>query len=261
MKLFKYCSLSDYSLSNLYKSEYYYNSIRNVNDPFEFNIKINADDGYVNEMLRLVKGSDVLDEFQDGINISESKYPDSLTTREKNNLEDWMSYHIKNLFYDMYGITCFTDTNKSIQMWGHYADSFKGICLEFDIDKKFENKLVKVEYRNNPIAINLKENSMKDEKYPFVEDFLDFFRYKHKDWEYEREYRLVSGTQNSEKYPTKSLKAIYFGVNCPIEKQVEIYQKTMKHQHIQYYYMLIPENKFEIEFIRLKREEIERKIK
>ncbi|MDD3772392.1 MAG: DUF2971 domain-containing protein, partial [Weeksellaceae bacterium] len=31
-----------------------------------------------------------------------------------------------------FGICCFSKTNNNIHMWSHYADSHKGICIEYD---------------------------------------------------------------------------------------------------------------------------------
>lgn len=31
-----------------------------------------------------------------------------------------------------FGICCFSETNNNIHMWSHYADSHKGICIEYD---------------------------------------------------------------------------------------------------------------------------------
>ncbi len=40
---------------------------------------------------------------------------------------------------DQFGICCFTENATNRQMWAHYADSFKGWCLEFECDSKSQN--------------------------------------------------------------------------------------------------------------------------
>ncbi|WP_412471507.1 DUF2971 domain-containing protein [Halobacteriovorax sp. RT-1-4] len=75
-------------------------------------------------------------------------------------------------------ILCLTEDCESILMWAHYANSFKGICLEFDI--------------NEPPKI---------EKVKYVKDFGDNFSFdplvKSIEWEYEKEYRYISSTSDT----------------------------------------------------------------
>lgn len=103
-----------------------------------------------------------------------------------------------------FGYLCFSANPHSPAMWGQYADRSKGACLAFDfevskeepapvttyriLDKGayFENgntfKLRAIEYKSD----RLKPVSKRDEPYA-----LEFFARKSKEWEHEKEYRLL----------------------------------------------------------------------
>ena len=60
-------------------------------------------------------------------------------------------------------ITAFSENNKSLLMWSHYADSHKGICVEYSFDdlescQKPELVLVLVIYENLFISIGNPKN-------------------------------------------------------------------------------------------------------
>ena len=118
-------------------------------------------------------------------------------------------------------VACFSETNVSSLMWGHYADSHKGYCLEYDFKRVFAEDdelctrfsfcdvnsafLAPVVYSNKrldatksflPFAVKefFRVNGYNQTRsiYP---DMLEAFKtmiIKSKDWEYEREWRLAT---------------------------------------------------------------------
>jgi len=101
-------------------------------------------------------------------------------------------------------------------LWAHYADSFKGYCLEFKTDIYPFSKLRKVTYSNCIPSFDLVS---------FVSDynedqFVDSLFLKSQDWHYENEYRLLHDKVNINYiYPPDSLKAIYFGPRMKLENK------------------------------------------
>ena len=125
-------------------------------------------------------------------------------------------------------MTCFSHSSndeepwQNILMWGHYANSHKGICLEFEFNFKEGSNyhLHKVEYKD---SFNNFEKS-------------NAFKFKAKNWEYENEYRLCyygedSDTSNPHKASWEdvglTLKSIYFGVKTT-DEDVELFKKIIK---------------------------------
>ncbi len=95
-------------------------------------------------------------------------------------------------------------------MWAHYANDFKGICVEIEID---ENKLKKVTYVNNILSAT--ENLI--DNYYWAERILTT---KFRQWEYEKEYRFLT---NDEYIENINITAIYFGIRIS-----ENYKKILK---------------------------------
>jgi len=146
-----------------------------------------------------------------------SKNPDKLKEHLKNN----QLSEIQNK-----GMTCFSKSDKIFLMWSHYADSHKGACLTFDIEKDndFFWLLYIVEYPDTYPKIN------------FVKDIHK--RYKHvlamksKDWEYEQEVRIVRDKREQKdfrgniKFKKEALREIKFGYKTT-DKTIEETKKQI----------------------------------
>ena len=133
---------------------------------------------------------------------------------------------------DNFRMACLTTEPYNILMWAHYANKHTGICIEYDISKLSDIEgdyiLRKVEYNtnltfdyNNELdnLFNMKNDLQyysTDSKYP-----IDIFFMKHKTWQYENEYRLITHKVNNEKIKLP-IKHIYLGKNIKKWYQVAI---------------------------------------
>lgn len=117
---------------------------------------------------------------------------------------------LKKLFSkhrEMYMQTSFTLTSTDMLMWGHYANSYKGYCLEYIVDdRKF---LFPVSYlRKRPILTGISSNKRLNKKIgkslyqihkslsqasakEFTQYMLYLQSFKSTDWAYEKEVRLI----------------------------------------------------------------------
>ncbi len=122
---------------------------------------------------------------------------------------NFMSQYMKGINEDQYSGQFFTANPFSPIMWGHYARSGKGICVEFEtssaivhcqeatsivscqidtIDKIFR----KVTYIDERPTIDCWEMLLTMENNHASEDYMRrVFFTKHKDWSYEDEYRVL----------------------------------------------------------------------
>jgi len=85
-------------------------------------------------------------------------------------------------------------------LWAHYADGFKGVCIEIEV--KESSSLRKINYTPfNPVPFD-----QEDSVYDWTVAILSS---KYEEWEYENEYRIL----HNEKYITKGFKitGIYLG--------------------------------------------------
>lgn len=130
----------------------------------------------------------------------------------------------KDTFRDMEDITgkikiaSLSETYDSILMWSHYADSHKGLCIAYDIDNfSHKNCTIKKVIYSHELKLNT-DNSFFDlynEKHNEYY-FLSLFYIKHKDWRYEKEYRIISYNTATE-YIKLKIKAIYIGTDATDE--------------------------------------------
>lgn len=94
---------------------------------------------------------------------------------------------ISNYIRETSGICCFFNGNPTHPlMWAHYADSHKGFCIEYEVDKDNNWNLFEVNYTTKPEA-------------PSIEELLfcphqvigRILMRKGHEWSYEKEYRLI----------------------------------------------------------------------
>lgn len=120
-------------------------------------------------------------------------------------------------------ITCFSKNGNNTLMWAHYADSYKGICLEFDNSHdRFDKAFFDLKYAAQGSVL-----------YDFVDPvnyfankevgFQKIFTRKNKDWKYEEEYRYIIYNEYDQKFQglyrfkKHFLKGITFGARCSEE--------------------------------------------
>ncbi len=92
-------------------------------------------------------------------------------------------------------IACFTDKETNIPMWTHYAKDHTGVCIEYDTESvKKEltlNSLYPIRYTEkllDGMSHIMDRQSNPLSAYSFLEELGT---QKHKDWEYEQEWRLM----------------------------------------------------------------------
>lgn len=98
---------------------------------------------------------------------------------------------LRNRIIDMMRIACFSTTATNLPMWYHYADKYKGICLEYsisDVDSICCDRLFPVRYvdRLPDMTYML---AKKDPSCITMPILLSL--HKLKDWSYENEWRMI----------------------------------------------------------------------
>ena len=127
-------------------------------------------------------------------------------------------------------------------MWSHYSNEHKGICIAYDISKiKEYNKTIlkKVIYTKKiqiykPYNHIFENPTLNEEK-----NFISLFYLKHKNWKYEKEYRII--TYEDYDFINLPIKAIYFGMNADIN-HINLVKNFIKDKNIELYKMKPNEN-------------------
>ncbi|QND82807.1 Uncharacterized protein ChrSV_0579 [Chromobacterium vaccinii] len=86
------------------------------------------------------------------------------------------------------GIFCLSEANQNILMWSHYASNHTGLCVKFDMsaDLSLIGLIKKVEYtpgNERPTLEAVKSRG--------IPEILAALSSKSKDWEYEKEWRVL----------------------------------------------------------------------
>ncbi|MBD5631732.1 MAG: DUF2971 domain-containing protein [Clostridia bacterium] len=104
--------------------------------------------------------------------------------------------------------TCFSPS-----MWAHYTDNFHGICIGYWTDGAF-SEAKKIDYiSERKVSEYTNERGYVDEENIKSEVYKSFF-YKHTDWIYENEYRIVQETEKIFfEYKSEDLACIILGTN------------------------------------------------
>lgn len=183
--IYKYLS-DDFPIENHLKSpEIKLSLVRTLNDPYEGQMTKQAIDRFANIF---VNHSDVFIKHKEQHGIEASK-------------ELAISAIVSVL--DNTCITSFSETQRNILMWAHYASRHKGICIGYSselLKENGEHMLMKVNYDSVLYEqeylddLDLKTNFNSDE----INDFCDhLFTTKSNDWSYEKEHRYVSTCESA----------------------------------------------------------------
>lgn len=122
-------------------------------------------------------------------------------------------------------------------LWAHYANSHKGFCIEYDIDKLQDseqfvfnvNRVESIKYCKTPPTITVADI--------YSDDLLiKLFGSKSLSWQYENETRLIYSTFGLKTYNPFALKAVYFGLNMSKARQDHIID-SLKNRDVKFYKM------------------------
>jgi Protein of unknown function (DUF2971) len=107
------------------------------------------------------------------------------------------------------GICSFSETNDHSLMWAHYADQFRGICIEYD----FQHLLKTLNHSHEFARVSYDERVYKVGKRNADESDLakKILATKSDRWLYEREWRLFSPTKEKLHQGAKAISRVYFG--------------------------------------------------
>jgi hypothetical protein len=128
---------------------------------------------------------------------------------------------------DRYRVYCMGPDPGNVLMWSHYADSHKGICLEFSTRNVVMCSATQLEYCNEFPMVRLYSKDEDDNLVPLLT--------KADVWSYEREYRLVAQDRGNStphdtllteanylRLPPNALTSIIVGCQAPFDEVEQI---------------------------------------
>lgn len=226
--LYKYRSINEYTKKSLINNEFFFSFPSSFNDPFDTKLNV-IYEGSESDWRKFIRSNgaskqqeDLLINYLKSINYDITKLPN----------------YSKNYFKvgDNMMVFCLSEINNSILMWSHYSNSHKGICLGYKTEKKHNSlglrfnddqmkyhpsktkgflPVFKVKYQSE---LPDKYNSLTNENY---KKLFEFAKTKHRDWNYEKEHRMIYLYENIEKqtiqYKKDILDKIIFGIKTSKE--------------------------------------------
>ncbi|MCP5351598.1 MAG: DUF2971 domain-containing protein [Chromatiales bacterium] len=257
--VYKYRAINDYSVKNLDTDTVWLSMAAQFNDPydccmtfdslyltkiiakidFESLIKRGALQPHLSEKeIDAAKNSDdpyeniiiILLEREKSINTNDrgkmaGVFKSILIDRTNEMIEQWNKYMQENT-----PVCSFSERADSTVMWGHYADSHKGFCVEYPMDRLLPNDprrrgLFPVTYSDELFdATPYFEQSIMHRSFNNLFGILSASR-KAMDWSYEREWRLtlpIGQKLSSRNYLMPPPSAVYLGTRISEQGERQI---------------------------------------
>ncbi|MEI7340470.1 DUF2971 domain-containing protein [Pectobacterium brasiliense] len=258
-----------------------FNNPHNFNDPFEFHALFEQG-GLINNLENIIGEMNLFDQMDDEIKsiysrLSQDKQKEisqqflpvmkSLVEKFKPtiiNSANQVYENFNNAFVDFTRVLCLSEKKDNLLMWGHYADSHRGFVLEFDVNNGFFNqrKNQKDEY-GYLREVKYKEDI--DILDPIAGDASNYFLSKSKDWEYEREWRMLLPTHQANQkinlydlfsFPASAIKSVILGCKATIEFEHEI--KTLltedeEYSHVNLFKCIRSNERYEVVISRIEK--------
>lgn len=260
--LYRYRSLSKFSLYELKFNTVWQSCPNDFNDPFDSSFNLNTFEHCSNNLLKskqvfihnygkvLLDLNIDIDLYYEKVmseenpleflynDLSKIVYPDkqlNLYESIKNTSQEIDFEHLKS-YKDKWTVSCFSELNDSILMWSHYANNHQGFCIEYDFKNDFTTLYMDL---IKPVIYDDKLFQFDYSRHPF--SILGALTKKSKCWKYENEWRLVleldvlKGNRN---YTVPCPVAIYLGCKMPASdrellldiarsKKIKVYQMEM----------------------------------
>ena len=248
--LYKYRKFDQYWETTLFDGQLYFAEAITLNDPFDCHTFIDVK--RYSEFMNTFASKYVFPE------IEYDKICEVYNSRMENNLKR-QCLKIKQVFL----LTCFSEDVKSILMWSHYADSHKGFCIEYDMEKVsqlYRDFLYPVIYQDQ--CYDFTEMAiMLDASYYQAMKALEILNVnteyclkdvtnniyvplliKAKEWSYEKEWRIVVhktffGLNDHLIDLSNAISGVYIGANSGLTNNIDKIIKWAKNKNIVIYRM------------------------
>jgi len=225
--IYKYFRFNEDFKSSLINKYIWFSSKDKLNDPFEFNFKF-PDNGkeissYTNNLVRAILKTIKYKTLNKKGHLSIREVY-KLFHEEPSLVHKFLKKDLELNDFKRRGICCFSEVSDEILLWSHYADSHKGIVVEFNT-----SKLTTSIGEKNPDKKNIAWGRVN-----YVDEFPEIrlgnipeeevhielakqFWTKLNNWKYEKEFRIVSTIKGKVNFDTSSITKIILG--CKVSKK------------------------------------------
>jgi len=249
-KLLIYSHIDKYCVDVILKNRFVVTDpTRGFNDPldcyFEFRFAGWEKERLVEQLMGIFilnkskSYNDLTQKDHDEIQGGERRLNSLPETELKKELSDYSTKLVRKRLSTFLRIRCFSalSVKKTLNnvIFSHYGDSHKGLCYIFNTEKlvpvNSRESLTKVRYCCKPASIEHKTDYSEDDLNDIGHDMISI---KYKDWEYEKEWRLLVNSEfphkihETMKFPLNSLEAIVLGIETTKEDEERIIKLVEK---------------------------------
>lgn len=243
--LYKYRTVSEYSLDNFQNDTIWLDYPKYYNDPFD-SLTI-EDDIIIEQGIKLLAncygGEPMVQEVQ-------NVFSEDTIERLKDLYESLVMRRTQSTFT----VACLSETSSSVLMWSHYASEHKGFCVEYSGREIYQYETV---YKH---LFPVKYLDEKDMQIPISALALDYSGLysvlcKTKEWDYEREWRICFGIEDVEgprNIQLPKATGVYIGafmskgdrtriLDIASSKGIPVYQERLNYMNREVYFELCKE--------------------
>lgn len=208
-KLYKYAKFNEYSLKVLINKWIWYPAAKSLNDPFEFSFTLTESSVY-------------------GMHIDD----ESLQEAEN---------EMKSM-----GVLSLSESCTNILMWAHYSDNYSGFCIGFDRNDDSGNILGQY---SNCIPVNYVKQIPKYQPIELMDKtkVANILTTKSDQWEYEKEWRLLTAHGNEENILPGPITEIIFGERLSESDRRSI--KNILKNSVKYYFAVRTNDQYSIKIV------------
>lgn len=250
-KLYKYYSINE-RLDNVIKSgKCWFSRPSDFNDPFDCNLDVSIGncDGEIMNNLGKSSMLQLLKEELSNRSSEEKGAGERILSKPslvKKIINEVHKYYINQNI----GVYCLSEDPVNILMWSHYANSHKGICLEFDIKRGgfFYNNLLPVQYRKYYPKFELSD--YQDEENMMFAMHQQAICTKSVLWKYEKEWRVIADDIfGYKKFDKQDITKVLFGAKTSDDDKKRILSlfETNGYTAVKYCQCQLSEHKYSLE--------------
>jgi hypothetical protein len=193
-------------------NEIYFAKYTEFNDPFDCRLHVSAKVPFEVHKKKFRELNPDLSESKVDAQTRADLHPDSITKREKKIRADLHRINKKAGIFSMSAI------RDNLLMWSHYADSHRGICLEFEVTngKLFGCDLSEVIYQETYPKLTVCDEI----NFEFVKTYMTT---KSFDWSHEKEWRIIIDKKTGcQVFPSDELSGVILGARISKSKKNQI---------------------------------------
>ena len=243
MPLFKYVKFQD--LMRILDGTIRLTQPGAFNDPFELVPELYVPESFESEELN-IQFSVTAPRTEPAIGVLDEDF-------ESDFCSDQTSRRILDSLNRAIGILSLSRNGSSLLMWSHYADNYAGAVVKFDEKHEFLSGNFEMKYSKRRPKLDISTYTDRNEPVPIAELCV-----KAKEWEYEKEVRVVRSLTDCRcvdttgdfpvyvmDIPSDCIEAVILGERMPVCHQRRIWESIKNLQHVSLYLDAVSNREYE----------------